>query len=813
MQTTTTTTDYLRQFNKEAPSQLYPFHIGSNSLSHHSYITPSSSSFNNNNDLNIDAKDRQICDQSNLIQKLKSIIYNSADDLLINQMNIAFSESTYYKLTAPPEIPSLSFHGLGESAFPPVIGGQFGRAGSPRKETSQPPLTPASITSNIPQQQQQPTQHKSPRKLNSSSSSNNITNGIGGISGSLPPLTSVASSSSNSAALNNLANSFGSLTGGGSKIKKSPSMPTITKNNNNNNNNNSINSLSNNQPSHSFDRTNKPPLTKSSSNTNISGLHKGDVSPPKGKSNSNNNLVDQQQMPRKQMTKSVSMGAIVNQQDLPIKCTSLEEITGQIYHLTKYQAGCRFLQKKLEENPDSEHVTLIFNEVFEHIQSCLLDPYGQYLIPQLMKYCSSAQRRMIVDRIAPMVETFACHIYGIHEEVEVMESVTLSLNDIKQDEKSRSTTLTITDSVNNTKKEIQTPAFILYTKQGSPDNLTKDLLNSLPYWNVRTMQLLLQDIVQFKDTLQKYGKGAHSFLSLQEHILYLAVRDSNTYQENTFNDQSFNVLARKGNVRCPTEDFIKTVLAAKPDFVTSLSFDNYWSTSQKKLRKQLDYSTKQLDTLLSNQSVNKSTVFANIIGGKNEELLLKYNKDIATTKSVGGYTLANYGTNETIEERTQQIPKLVELLPSDKPILITGIGAPEQVLSLIEMGIDLFSTNYPNTLTEFGHALTFTYKYDDLKNVDDSSKLKGSSKMNLWDVKYVIDATPIYDQCPCFTCKNHTRAYIHHLLNTHEMTAQVLLTIHNVSHYTGFFVEIQNSIKNSSFKEYKDRFILERSKE
>jgi len=126
--------------------------------------------------------------------------------------------------------------------------------------------------------------------------------------------------------------------------------------------------------------------------------------------------------PRKGIKKSVSMSSICT--DNTLKCTSLEEIVGQIYQLTKYQAGCRFLQKKLEEQPDPQHVTLVFNEVFDHLIELMTDPYGQYLVPKLMKYCDKQQRQAIVTKIAPKIVTFACHTYGIHGVQKILEFLT-----------------------------------------------------------------------------------------------------------------------------------------------------------------------------------------------------------------------------------------------------------------------------------------------------------------------------------------------------------------------------------------------------
>jgi hypothetical protein len=130
--------------------------------------------------------------------------------------------------------------------------------------------------------------------------------------------------------------------------------------------------------------------------------------------------------PRKGIKKSVSMSAICldNDKSAALKCTSLEEIVGQIYPLTKYQAGCRFLQKKLEEQPDQQHVTLVFNEVFDHLIELMTDPYGQYLVPKLMKHCDKNQRQAIVAKIAPKIVSFACHTYGIHGVQKILEYLT-----------------------------------------------------------------------------------------------------------------------------------------------------------------------------------------------------------------------------------------------------------------------------------------------------------------------------------------------------------------------------------------------------
>ncbi|KYR02390.1 hypothetical protein DLAC_01229 [Tieghemostelium lacteum] len=320
---------------------------------------------------------------------------------------------------------------------------------SPRKiETSNPivPPLPLQQQNSTPPPQPQGASYKSPRKISSSNESNSTNNTATTTINPITPPTQQTQQIQQQQQQ--------SLTNSANKMKKSPSMPVIAakkdfdpkqqqqqqqqQKSNIQSSNNPVSSgaipplksSTSTTPTKSKEEqtlgsvppppssgTTRRPLTSSASQTSLAGIlgtngpSMGGGMTPSISSSSISSLLDHQ--PRKPMTKSVSMSSISNESNT-IKCTSLEEITGQIYHLTKYQAGCRFLQKKLEENPDPDHVTLIFKEVFEHLIELMVDPYGQYLIPQLMKYCDNNQRRMIVDKIAPKVETFACHVYGIH---------------------------------------------------------------------------------------------------------------------------------------------------------------------------------------------------------------------------------------------------------------------------------------------------------------------------------------------------------------------------------------------------------------
>jgi queuine tRNA-ribosyltransferase subunit QTRTD1 len=124
-----------------------------------------------------------------------------------------------------------------------------------------------------------------------------------------------------------------------------------------------------------------------------------------------------------------------------------------------------------------------------------------------------------------------------------------------------------------------------------------------------------------------------------------------------------------------------------------------------------------------------------------------------------------------------------KLLPEEKPRMVMGSYSPLEVLELVSHGIDLINSAYPNMVADLAYALAFAVDVpvtaestEHKMEVDERSDLHDNNKLNLRDICYRLDVQPVLPGCDCYTCTKHTRAYIHHLLNTHEMLANVLLT-------------------------------------
>ncbi|TQB70938.1 mRNA binding protein puf3 [Monascus purpureus] len=89
----------------------------------------------------------------------------------------------------------------------------------------------------------------------------------------------------------------------------------------------------------------------------------------------------------------------------------LEHYKGELYGLCKDQHGCRYLQRKLEEqNP--ENVQIIFNETYRHVVELMTDPFGNYLCQKLLEYSNDDQRTVLIDNAAPQLVKIALNQHG-----------------------------------------------------------------------------------------------------------------------------------------------------------------------------------------------------------------------------------------------------------------------------------------------------------------------------------------------------------------------------------------------------------------
>jgi queuine tRNA-ribosyltransferase len=128
-----------------------------------------------------------------------------------------------------------------------------------------------------------------------------------------------------------------------------------------------------------------------------------------------------------------------------------------------------------------------------------------------------------------------------------------------------------------------------------------------------------------------------------------------------------------------------------------------------------------------------------------------------------GYGIGGYSVGEPHEAMLESLPAVCEALPADRPRYLMGVGNPTTMLQAIGLGVDMFDCVLPTRTARTGTAFS------------------SAGRMNLKNARYARDFTPLDPECSCPTCANYTRAYLRHLVQSKEMLASTLLSVHNLA--------------------------------
>lgn len=140
------------------------------------------------------------------------------------------------------------------------------------------------------------------------------------------------------------------------------------------------------------------------------------------------------------------------------------------------------------------------------------------------------------------------------------------------------------------------------------------------------------------------------------------------------------------------------------------------------------------------------------------------------------------------------VPESLGELPR---VLFSAPATPQDILRDVSLGADLLTIPFLGTASDAGMALYFTFPATPPSQTQDSQPLA----LDLWSPCYTTDTQPLQPNCECYTCQNHHRAYIKHLLSAKEMLAWTLLQIHNHHIIDLFFTGIRTSIQANTFEE------------
>ena len=174
------------------------------------------------------------------------------------------------------------------------------------------------------------------------------------------------------------------------------------------------------------------------------------------------------------------------------------------------------------------------------------------------------------------------------------------------------------------------------------------------------------------------------------------------------------------------------------------------------------------------------SLFGIVQGGIDPELRRTSARQIVA-QDFDGYGIGGLSVGETRAEMLPALAAALEMLPTDRPRYLMGVGDPASLVEAVHLGVDQFDCVLQTRLGRHGTALT------------------SLGRVNLKRAEFTLANEPIDAECQCLVCLRHSRGYLRHLFQVGEPTASRLVSLHNVSWTISLMERMRQSIIDGTF--------------
>jgi queuine tRNA-ribosyltransferase len=158
-----------------------------------------------------------------------------------------------------------------------------------------------------------------------------------------------------------------------------------------------------------------------------------------------------------------------------------------------------------------------------------------------------------------------------------------------------------------------------------------------------------------------------------------------------------------------------------------------------------------------------------------------------------GYAIGGLSVGETKAEMAAIIDHITPQLPADKPRYLMGVGTPEDLVEAVRLGVDMFDCVLPTRNARNGHLFIST------------------GVLRIRNSVHRSDTGPLDPDCECYTCRNYSRAYLHHLDRAGEILGARLNTLHNLHYYLRLMAEMRQAISTANLDAFAANFYRKRA--
>ena len=194
-----------------------------------------------------------------------------------------------------------------------------------------------------------------------------------------------------------------------------------------------------------------------------------------------------------------------------------------------------------------------------------------------------------------------------------------------------------------------------------------------------------------------------------------------------------------------------------------------------------------LERCMKSWTSENQALFGIVQGAFYADLRIECAREMAKL-DLPGFGIGGLSVGEPKPIMYDMLDQLMPYLPDDKPHYLMGVGTPDCLLEGVLRGVDMFDCVLATRIARNGTVFT------------------KHGRMVIRNAEYAHDFRPIEEDCDCYACRNHTRAYIRHLLKVGEITGGRLASIHNLRFLLRMMEDIRAAISEDRLEEYRRDF-------
>ena len=326
---------------------------------------------------------------------------------------------------------------------------------------------------------------------------------------------------------------------------------------------------------------------------------------------------------------------------------------------------------------------------------------------------------------------------------------------------------------------IETPVFMPVGTYGTVKGMTPEELALLGSEIIlgNTFHLMLRPGAEI---IEQHG-GLHGFMHWDKPIL----TDSGGFQvfslaegrKITREGVHFRSPVNGGKVFLGPEESVRVQHSLNADIIMIFDDCTAYPASREQARASMELSLDWAKRCKITHGDHPSALFGIIQGGMYKALR---ETSAASLVEMGfdGYAVGGLSVGEPVDMMMDVLEHTAQHMPEDRPRYLMGVGTPEDLVAAVQRGIDMFDCVMPTRNARNGHLFTTT------------------GDIRIRNAEHRASEKPLDEECDCYTCKNYSRAYLHHLDKTNEILGCRLNTWHNLYYYHGLMRELRDAIEN-----------------